>query len=112
MGDLQEDSYGMTPKARAKEVLFLLKECFPLPFPVRVYWRKMDDCWGDSDVLGKGKKKRAVIRLSNKTIVDQVDDIVMHEYAHLMVYDYYGYNDDGVWAVAYAEIYRVMKGQH
>ncbi len=62
-------------------------------------------------VNSKGKRV-AHIALRENLSLDHLRDLVAHEYAHLMVYDYPGKNTNGAWAVAYGECYLELWGDH
>ena len=99
-------------RKRAREVLTVLTNVLPVPFPVRLRWRQMDG-FGESDVLNqKDGTRSALIDLKADLCEALAVEVLVHEYAHLITTDYYGSSHDAVWGVAYSDVYRVVYGDH
>lgn len=99
-------------RKRAREVLTVLQNVLPLPFPVRLRWRALDG-FGESNVLAKKDGTRsAVIDLRKDLNEPLAVEVLVHEYAHLIATDYYGSSHDAVWGIAYSDVYRCIYGEH
>jgi len=99
-------------RKRAREVLTVLTNVLPVPFPVRLRWRKMEG-FGESDVLTKKDGTRsATIDLREDLNEPLAVEVLVHEYAHLIATDYYGSSHDAVWGLAYSDVYRAIYGDH
>ena len=94
-----------------KSARVLLEDAFTLPFKVRVSL-----CFWDPDEQGLSSvnKKRtlAIIKINNTLDPKHQVDELVHEWAHLVAWDYYGSNSSAVWAVAYDECYNAVYGGH
>ena len=99
-------------RKRAREVLIVLTNVLPLPFPVRLRWRPLEG-FGESLVLAKKDGTRsATIDLKADLTEPLAVEVLVHEYAHLIATDYYGSSHDAVWGLAYSDVYRVVYGDH
>ncbi len=99
-------------RKRAREVLIVLTNVLPVPFPVRLRWRKLEG-FGESLVSTKKDGTRsATIDLRLGMDPDLCSEVVCHEYAHILAWDYLGRNHDAVWGIAYAEVYKYVSGDH
>ena len=99
-------------RKRAREVLTVLTNVLPVPFPVRLRWRKMEG-FGESLVLSqKDGSRSATIDLRSGMDPDLAAEVLVHEYAHLLAWDYHGRSHDAVWGIAYAEVYSYVFGDH
>ncbi len=99
-------------RKRVREVLTVLTNVLPVPFPVRLDWRKMEG-FGESLVTTKKDGKRsAVIRMRSGMEMDLAVEVLIHEFAHILSWDYHGRNHDAIWGIAYAEAYHVIYGEH
>jgi len=99
-------------RKRAREVLIVLTNVLPVPFPVRLRWRQMEE-FGESLVSSKKDGTRsATINLRSSMDPDLAAEVLVHEYAHLLAWDYHGRKQDAVWGIAYSEAYSVVSGEH
>lgn len=101
-----------TARKRVRELMVVLTNTLPLPFPVRLRWRQMEG-FGESDVVSsKDGTRSALIDLRADLGLELAVEVLCHEYAHLVCTDYYGTSHDAVWGVAYSDVYRVIYGDH
>jgi len=99
-------------RKRAREVLTVLTNVLPVPFPVRLRWRHMEG-FRESDVLSqKDGSRSALIDLRADLNEALAVEVLVHEYAHLIATDYYGSSHDAVWGLAYSDAYRAIYGDH
>ena len=97
----------------AKETLERLQETFKLPFPVQLRWNKTADANRGESYTRVGKHgRRGYIGIGDSEQGFNLEQIVCHEYAHLMTWDYPGNDNDAVWVVAYRECYHEIFGGH
>jgi hypothetical protein len=69
--------------------------------------------FGESEVVNnKDGQRSALIDLRIGMDPDLCCEVVCHEYAHILAWDYLGRNHDAVWGIAYAEIYKYVSGDH
>lgn len=104
----------MPTRKVAKKVLEKLQDAFSLPFPVQLRWNQNEeDSRAESYVrTGKAGKRRGYIGLLDGEDSYTVHQLMAHEYAHLMAWDYVGKDHDSVWSVAYRECYHELYGGH
>lgn len=99
-------------RARARDLLTVLTTVLPVPFPVRLRWKKMEG-FGESEVItGKDGQRSAIIDLRIGLDPDLCCEVVCHEFSHILAWDYLGRNHDAVWGIAYAEVYKYVSGDH
>ena len=99
-------------RKRAREVLIVLTNVLPVPFPVRLRWRKLEG-FGESLVSSKKDGTRsATIDLREDLSEPLAVEVLVHEYAHIITTDYYGSSHDAVWGLAYSDVYRIVYGEH
>lgn len=99
-------------RKRVNHAQIALEIVLPVPFPVTVRWRKMEG-FGESDVQeDKEGKRRAVICLRTGMVPDLAVETFIHEWAHLLAWDYHGRHSDAVWGIAYHETYNAIYGDH
>ena len=97
-------------RKRARELLTVLTNVLPVPFPVSLRWRRLEG-FGESLVSAKKDGSRsAVIDLRADLNEAVAVETLCHEYAHLISTDYYGTSHDAVWGIAYSDVYRVVYG--
>ena len=90
-------------------VLVTLNTIFKPPYEVKVQVSgNLDGAFGDCTV----KDGKAVLRVARGMPRALALEVLAHEYAHLLSHDYHGRNHDAVWAVAYAEVYKLVSGEH
>ena len=88
-----------------------LSERFDLPWKVRIYKTFWDP--GEHGLSKVNTKNKTAIIKVNKELPEIAQiDVLIHEYAHLVSWDYYGTHRDVVWGVAYAECYDAVYGSH
>ena len=56
--------------------------------------------------------RHAAITLRIGLEPDLAAEVLTHEYAHLLAWDYHGRNHDAIWGIAYAEVYAYVFGDH
>lgn len=96
-----------------REYLRVLRKVYPVPFPVRVVRGTPPGYQGYTVCKYlNGRCVGARVRMSRRLSPAHELDIIIHEWAHLVVADYYGEDSDRAWAVAYAEIYDLFHGPH
>lgn len=100
-----------------REAFRALQHSIPLPYKVTLYARpgmqKKQDVVGLCSVkVGKGDKQHGRIMIDPRESLDEEKEILIHEYAHLMTYEYPGTSQNEVWGVAYSECYSVVFGDH
>lgn len=111
-----EESAVTDPRTRkaARNCLKHLLETFELPFKVRFRWNAHSpDSRAESSVRTvKSGQRWATISLFDGTDEYTTELLVLHEFAHLMAWDYPGLDNDAVWAIAYREVYSTFFGAH
>lgn len=107
-------STGASDRSVAKKVLAKLVEAFPLPFPVHFRWNKNDDLSRAESFVraNKAGKRIGYIGLLDGEDSYTMHQLLAHEYAHLMAWDWSGNDHDAAWAVAYRECYQLLYGGH
>ena len=92
-----------------------VKRRFPLPFPLSVRFVPLRDHFGWADLVGDDDNKRFVIRLDSSMNNEMSLQILSHEYAHCLRWDFrheYGdanwHGHDAAWGVHHAEVYRFI----
>ena len=99
-------------RKRSREILTVLTNVLPVPFPISLRWRPIEG-FGESLVLVKKDGLRsAVIDLRADLSEAVAVETLCHEYAHLISTDYYGTSHDAVWGLAYSDVYKVVYGDH
>ena len=92
------------------KTLTLLQHHYPLPDKVTVTVdtfneEKEGECCLEEDT-------GYLIRISKDIDEKHRDEILVHEYAHAVCHYYHGPNEDAVWGIAYAELYKLVFGDH
>ena len=92
-----------------------LRKRFPLPFPLRVRFKRLPDHYGYADLLGEEDGKYFVIVLDAALSEQLALQFLAHEYAHCLRWDFrheYGdanwHGHDAAWGVHHAEVYRFI----
>lgn len=92
-----------------ESLLLTLNTIFKPPYEAKVVVSgQLEGAFGDCTV----KDGKAVIRIARGMPRSLALEVLAHEYAHLLSHDYHGRNHDAVWAVAYAEVYKLVMGDH
>lgn len=85
-----------------------------MPFPVVFRWNANDEHHRAESYVrtSKGGVRRGTIGLTDTEDIYTLHQLLAHEYAHLMVWDYPGRDHDAAWSVAYRETYAELYGGH
>lgn len=89
--------------------LTILKHHYPLPDTVTV---RVEALEGEDGEWSFDETDGHLIIISNTVAQDAMDEILCHEYSHAVCHYYPGPAEDAVWGVCYAELYRLLFGEH
>lgn len=108
------EKLGAARRRQAKKILTGLLESFPLPFPVVFRWNANCEANRAESYVrtSKSGKRIGYIGLNDTEELFTMQQMLCHEMAHLMVWDYPGRDHDAAWAVAYRETYAELYGGH
>lgn len=90
-----------------------LRKRFPLAFPVRVRFRRLKDFHGNAELVGDDDDRRFLIQIDDAMTESMAIQILAHEFAHCLRWDFqheFGdanwHGHDAAWGVHHAEVYR------
>lgn len=102
----------MAPRRPIHDLADTLRKNFPTAFPVSVRVARIENGYGDADLIGEDDARRFVISIDSRLEYGLQVHFLVHEWAHCIRWDYrhdYGDADwhahDGAWGVHHAEIY-------
>jgi len=88
----------------------VLRHTHPLSRPVVLKFTNLDDAEGLCE-YAEGTDS-FVIKLNSALKPSQFDEVLVHEYAHALLYDYSGPHQGAVWGVVYAALFELIFGDH
>lgn len=88
----------------------VLRHTHPLSRPVVLKITSLDDAEGLCDYVDSTDS--FVIKLNNKLRPSQFDEVLVHEYAHALLHDYTGPQQNAVWGVVYSALFELIFGDH
>jgi hypothetical protein len=96
-------------RAVLEKLLTVLQVKLPLPFPVRLVIRKLEEEHGYSDFRETPKRGRSfIIGVSSGMGMSQAEDTLMHEYAHCLCWFSTQEDHGPEWGVAFSRVYRAI----
>lgn len=97
-----------------KDSLKLLKAVLPVPFKVVLKYdiKPYERLRGQAEAKPTAEGDVGIIRIELGMSPSESLEVLCHEYAHLLAWNYNGFCDDAIWGLHYSDCYRVVYGKH